>query len=158
MVELKGLLCLLEERLTRHDNNRKEVQEQLQERCNKIIEETNSFEEKITKELQESFNLVEERILGHIEKFNNNNEGQNDNSDLIKQAQKVLSTRVKYEIEHSTKAKSFIESYRIKAGEEKNNMEMENENDIESIISRLQEHLDEIHESVISVQGELFDN
>ena len=45
MDKLTKLLGLLEERLVEHDENRKEVQEELREICSKINKDADSLEE-----------------------------------------------------------------------------------------------------------------
>ena len=149
--ELKGLLCLLEERLDQHDNNRREVQSQLQETCAKMIKDADSLEEKISEKISEDFGLKEERILGLIAKLN---EGEGDMSVLIGQAKEELPREWKYEIQHSEQIETFADSYELKVSSVEVEKEINLDN-VESILNQLQEHLDKLHGSVTAARDSL---
>ena len=149
--ELKGLLGLLGERLDQHDNNRREVQSQLQETCAKMVKDADSLEEKISEKISKDFGLKEERILGFIAKLN---EGEGDMSILLKQAKEELSREWKYEIQHSDQVRTFADSYELKVS----SVEVErgvNTDNAESIVSRLQGHLNKLHDSVTAARDNL---
>ena len=148
---LKELLVLLEERLVEHDENRKEVQAKLKETCSRITKDADSLEERISGEINEDFNSKEEGILGVIEKLN---EGEGDMKVLIKKAKEELTKEWKYEIQYSKKAESFADSYKLKIS----SVEVEKELDFdstESIVNKLEEHLEKIQRSKDSAQEKL---
>ena len=149
--KLKGLLGLLEERLDQHDNSRREVQSQLQDTCAKMAKDADSLEEKISEKISEDFGPKEERILGLIAKLN---EGEGDMNVLLKQAKEELSREWKYEIQHSEQIRSFADSYELKVS----SVEVErgvNSDNAESIVSRLQGHLNKLHDSVTAARDNL---
>ena len=148
---LKELLVLLEERLVEHDESRKEVQAKLKETRSKIMKDTDSLEERISKEISEDFNPKEEEIFSLIKKLN---EGEGDMDALVKKAQKILPKEWKYEIQYLKKEKSFVDSYELKVSSA--NVEKEfNSDGIESIINVLQEHLEKVHKFMAAAQEKL---
>lgn len=149
-MELNKLLYLLEERLVEHNNNRKEVQGQLQKIYSKMTEEADLLEEKINVELYKTLDPKEERILSLVEQLNG--EG-NDIKSLVKQAQNELSSEVKYEIQHLENVSSFADSYKLKASPVR--VGVKEENNTEEIVNRLQEHLNKIHETANYVRDEM---
>lgn len=158
---MKGLLCLLEERLVGHDNNRKEVQDQLQEMCAKTMEELDLLEEKINEEMHITFEKTEERILSLIEKLNNKEENDDKLNSFIKQALKEVSNEQKYEIQHTGKTGSLVGSYKlivlsVKAKKKGNlSFKCDTTSRIECTISKLQKHLKKNHTSMIAAQNKL---
>lgn len=153
-MELKELLCTLEERLVQHDSNRKEVQEQLQEVCAKIIKEADLLEERIIGELNNHLSETEERILNLIEQLNNS-DNENINESLINQIQCELSSEVKYDILLRKSIRNFIDSCELKTSETKTNFTANEKNNTESIINKLREHLNKVYESITAAQDNL---
>ena len=102
---LKELLGLLEERLVEHNENRKEVQNELFELCSMIRESADSLEEKMSGEISEDFDKKEERILGLIKKLN---EGEGDMDALVKKVKEDLSNEWEYDIQHSDSGVGFV--------------------------------------------------
>ena len=148
---LKELLGLLEERLVEHDESRKEVQRELQEKCSSITKDADSLEDKFSEKTYEDFNAKEEEILGLIEKLN---KGDGDMGALIKKTKKELSKEWKYEIRYLKKAKGFVDSYELKVSSVEVEKEL-NFDSIESIVNVLQEHIEKIHESMTAAQEKL---
>ena len=165
MSTLKELLCLLEERLVQHDENRKEVQRELQEICTKIKRGVDPLEEKVSEDICKAFNKTEERISNLIVKLNERIEhpetSKGDISALIRQARQFLSSERSYEIEHSEKAKSFAGSYKLKVSSTKVKKEFDFDNTtdeaskVELITAQLQECLNKFQESKMYVQDKL---
>lgn len=108
---MRCLLGLLEEKLTRHDENRKEVQKKLEETCSEIRKGADSLEERISGEIREDSNAKETRIYGLIEKLN---EGGGNLDALVKDAEEELSREFKYEIQQSSPENSFADSFELK--------------------------------------------
>ena len=151
--KLKELLDLLEERLVEHDENRKEVQRELQEKCSKIREDADPLEEKMSEKIQKDFNAKEEEIFGLIKKLNG---GKYKFSAMVKQARGILSKEWKYEIQHSgSPEKSFAESYELKVSSVDKEKELDFFDNTELIISQLQEKHEKIRESMAAAQEKL---
>ena len=150
--DLKGLLCLLEERLVQHDNSRKEVQNRLEEMCSEMKEEANFLEAKIDEEAREDYGKREEQTFELLGKLG---EEENDSLDgLIKEAQEELSKELKYEIQHSGSMESFACSFELKISSVKIEKKV-NLNNVDSIVNKLQERQNRIHESMVAAQEEL---
>lgn len=152
-MELGRLLRLLEERLVQHDDNRREVQNELHEACTKGVEEADSLEETIINKAREAFDETEERILGLIVKLN-----EGDNLDtFIGQAQNELSTKQRYKIGRTKGAKSFIDLYKLEIA----SVQIEGKkrpdelSQAECIANKLQKHLDKTHESMVVAQSKI---
>lgn len=157
-MRLKDLLCLLEERLTQHDNNRKEVQDQLRDVHSKGLEEVNLLDEKINEKIHNTFNATEERIFSLIDKINNDNRNESHNS-LIEQIQKEISFEHKYEIEHSENT-TFVESYSLNVipveTEKKNEINDTCRGESSELIKKLlTERLDKENEAIHAAQDKL---
>lgn len=157
----EDLLCSLEKRLTKHDNNRKEIQDRLQEIRSEIIKEADTLEEKINAELRNSFGPKEERILSLIERLNNKEKGGGDGEKelLIKQAQEEeLVNELKYEIQYTEKTDNFVDSYVLEIIETKTDINTKNGDEdiiIGDVTNKLQKHLNKIHESMVTIQNEI---
>ena len=165
-MNLKELLRLLEERLVQHDDNRKEVQKELEGIRTRIVSEADALEDGINNKIHAEFCPVEERILGLIENLNaklsNRREG-GDLDFLMDWAQQELMVKQRYSIESREYSKSFYETYSLEV------LTIESEKDIElnatginaattsleSAVLMLQEHLSSIHDSVKAAQMEL---
>ena len=144
MKTLKKALYSLEERLDEHDENRKEVQNELLEVCSKIAKDADSLEEKMSGKISEDFEEKEKEILGLIEKLNR---GEGKINTLVEQAQEVLSKEWKFEIQHSkSPITSFVDSYRLEVSSVKAEKKF-NIHKTESIVNLLQEHFNKIQES-----------
>ena len=136
--KLRVLLGLLEERLEQHDNNRKDVQEELHEILAEIVKDADTLEDNIGGEISENFEKKEEGIYSLIEKLNRED---GDIDALIEQAKEILSKEWRYKIQHSEWIKSFVDSYGLKISSVKVEKELNFEN-TESIVSKLEEHLE----------------
>ena len=157
-------LCLLEERLVQHDDNRKEVQGKLQEIYTKSLEETELAEERITVEIRKNFDTKEERILSLIKMLSSKpkspDPGDQDLDNLIKQAEQELSVEQQYEIEA---VDNPAEPYKFRVlevhADRDTNMSSDKEDDISNkidlIITQLKEHLDKIYDSMTAAQDRL---
>ena len=155
MDKLKELLCMLEERLVEHDENRKEVQDKLKEIQAKIKRDASSLDNMISGGINRDFKKKEERVLGLIEKLN---KGEGDMNALMKEAEEILSEEFKYEICTSGPAgRNFIFSYRLKVSSVKvdKKLVLDDTDKIGSIVNQLQEHLGKIRESMTTAQEEL---
>ena len=94
----------------------------------------------------------EKEILGLVEKLNEG-EGEGDMNALTEKAREQLSIEWRYEIQHSgSTQESFVDSCKLDVSPVKAEREID-PSSTESIVKQLQEHLDRIHESVISVHG-----
>lgn len=156
-MELERLLYLLEERLTYHNNNRKEIQNQLKIIRSEVISDANTLESKILSLINNNFAQLRERILRLIAGLNNKKDT-NLNS-LIKEAQEETLTEYDYRIEHSETEKIFSESYRIVFSKNKIDNEpqksVDDNNKIELLINQLQAHYEKIHGKMTSAQSEI---
>ena len=157
MDELEALLRLLEERLVQHDDNRKEVQGQLQRVYSKIVKEADTLEERINGEIHEDFDPKEERVYSIIERLSER-EGGGDLGELAKEAQKELSDMQSYLIDYSYSTDSFADAYklnilsvRVKSERKDNDAAVS----AEDVIDQLQEHLDRIHETMAAAQDKI---
>ena len=159
MEKLNELLCLLEERLVQHDNNRKEVQRKLQEVCSKTLEEADSFEDKTIDKISSAFDKAEERILEIIDKLNQGDESEL--GPLTKKAQEELSIEQKCTVEYSEWGESLDDSYKfdVVPHEVCKEIDFSGISDttakFELIISMLQGHLDKDHESKVAAQEKI---
>lgn len=61
-MDLRRLLSLLEERLTQHDENRKEVQREVEKVCSKNLGKTDSLEDRLAEEIHSAFSTAEESV------------------------------------------------------------------------------------------------
>ena len=157
-MEPKELLDLLEERLIQHDESRKEVQRKLQGVCTKIVEDADALEEMICGEAQKGFDETENRIAKIAEELN---EGGGGPDSFVKQADKELSTKLKYQLKHFEGAKTFSDSYKLKISSvpvtkrKKYDDEEEGMNKVEWTTKQLQEHLSRIRESMAAAQEKI---
>ena len=162
-MDARGLFCLLEDRLVQHDNSRKEIQNQIQNIYTSTLDEANEVEEKISGEISSAFEAKEGEILELVGRLNNK---EGDLDALIKEGEGILSKDQKYEVVPSESSESFSASYKLNiarapTGKGLNRNENEGEevdrntNKAESIVSRLQEYLERIRESMTAAQGRL---
>ena len=155
-MEPEELLSLLEERLVKHDKNREEVQSELHEVCAKALEGADSTEEKISREINDVFGKKEEEILGLIEKLN---KGGDDTASLISKAHEELSSEINYSINPYYSEDSCMDIYkfttRTVTTTDKEIAEISSDSNAESVVKRLQELLDKVHEKMTSAQSEL---
>ena len=167
-MKLMKSLCLLEERLTQHDDNRKEVQGELQKIYKRSLQETESSEERIIVEIRKDFDTKEERILSLIRMLDSkpsgpSGEGGQNLSDLIEQAQKELSVEQKYEIEQADPLDNASEPYKFSILEVQTDNGANGSldkadnvsNQIDLIVDQLKEHLDKIYDSMTAAQDKL---
>ena len=164
MEELKELYRLLEERLVQHDDNRKEVQSQVDEICSSALSEADTLEENINKEGQTLFNEKEKLVLGLIEDLNNANnpenkeaEGRNELNLLLDVARDGLAYDQKFDLRCADSAESFTASYTLAVLSIKVEHEGEfGDTDMaECAVRKLQEHTFRFRESLASIQKKL---
>ena len=156
--EAGRMLRLLEERLVKHDENRREVQEKLQRICSKAFEEANSFEEGVSERISKAFVEAEERILGLIEELNSKEEegggggGGAVLSSIMERVQEELKVELKCEIVFSESAESFADAYKIEVAsvrvEDGLSSTGDETNKAEAIVSLLENHLDRTHKAM----------
>ena len=169
-MDLKKLLSLLEERLVQHDDNRKEIQSQIDDICARTQKDADSLEEKLGGEIRTSFDSIERGICRVIEKLNNKAEKPKERNEL-----KVINDQIqnyiaekRYEIRQLANMNSFISSYTFKVasvpieeGSEIYRMSLMGEfdvtgdddaNKIERITTILKPNLDKAHESMVAAQ------
>lgn len=159
MMKPKELLSLLEDRLVRHDNNRKEIQSTLEGICSDEKSLADSLEEKLTKEIQYKFEKIEEHILSIINKLNNATES-NELDTLLRQAQWELALEEKFEISQNKGAKSFSDLYSLGVKTERRNChdnEGEFQDRVKSAVNILQERLGKTHDSMIAAQDKVME-
>ena len=155
MDKLRELLELLEERLEQHDNNRKEVQNGLQDARTRLEEDADLVWGRIGKEISTDSDKRENQIFELINKLS---EGEGEISDLdaiMKQAEEVLLKEWRYEIQHPNPAqKSLADScvLKIVPVEAETNLVF---SDTESIENKLEEHFEKIHDSATAAQDRL---
>ena len=152
MADMEEMVCFLEERLDKHDNNRREVQSELEGICSEIAGDADLLEEKVGGEIRADYDKKEEEILSLIEKLDESEEGAL--GDFIKKAKDELSKEWKYEIQNNKTVKNFAGSYEFVIS----SVVLERKpdfGDTESIVMQLREHLDKIHESMIAAQDKL---
>ena len=159
-MELKKLGHLLEERAVRHDDNRREVQEELNEICYRMTEEADLLEDKIGSEVRSAYEQTEERILGLIEKLENQEEGTSIDP-LLKKAQEELLDEERYYIS-KTGETNFVDKYKLVTlptigSKEEEKPDPDASDIVEFVISQLQELLNRLYESMTEIQCELED-
>ena len=170
MDNLKELLRLLEERLVQHDNNRAEVQSQVQEVCSGIVDEANALGEAISGKIAKDFEALEKRVFGLIDKLNSKldspeeeGEGKGETlNSLIKKAQEVLSKDRVYNIKHSEEGKTLSEMYKLEISDvkaKKRKGGLGNMGDdasrVEFVVGELEKHVERAQESMAAAQEKL---
>lgn len=164
-MDLKKLLYLLEERLVQHDENRKEVQAELEMIRTRIVGEADSLENRINKKIHAEYDPVEERIINLIENLNvklsNRREG-GDFDFLMDWAQQELMVKQRYSIDFIESSKCFSETYDLGVMPIKSEKDIEFNDtgrnaaaNLESAIAMLQDHLNSIQDSMKAAQAEL---
>lgn len=149
---LEKLACLLEERLAQHDNNRKDVQHQLEVAYAKFMKRTGLQEEKLSGEIRSAFDTKEERILSLIERLDDRKE---DFNALVEEAEEELSSKQAYQIGYSKRtAGCYLNIYSVKTKNKKSAISGA-PNSVEHTIERLKKHLDKIHASMVAAQDRL---
>lgn len=153
---LEDLLCSLDESLTLHDNNRKKVQNELQEIHANALEESDLLEEKMNEEIQDAFDKNEKQILNLIYKLNNNTKEGSIPATLTKQINNTLSSELKFEIKHSERAKSFVDSYALKMSKVKigSSPKIVATDKIEGVVSMLEKQLERLCEHKNAIQND----
>ena len=162
-MELTELLGLLEYRLALHENNLSCIQDRLQELCDRIKEEANKLEKRIRGEIDKAFSETEKRILEIAQQFNSRLENQEDGSNLfglIKRAHDELSYKQEYEIISNEWAFSFPGAHDLYISQVRADKEFDldvptyEETIIEPILDKLEEFLEEDHDSMVAAQDE----
>ena len=110
MGDLNALLSSIEERLRQHDNNRKEVQRQVQEIRNRMAGEADLMEGSFSENIRESFPITEKRVGSLIDLLNDRiaNQEMRGMDFLMRQVQYKLSTLETYEVQYSEAAKTYV--------------------------------------------------
>ena len=164
MEELKELYCLLEERLVQHDNNRKEVQSQVDEICSNALKEADLLEENISKKGRELFNEKDKLVIALIEDLRNSNkheskgaEGGDELKMLLDVAKDGLAYDQKFEIQVVDSAGSFSASRTLSVLSIKTEHDIEfgGIDAVESAISKLQENAFRFQESFVLMEKKL---
>lgn len=154
-MELKRLLDLLDERLAYHNNNRKEIQDQLKVIRTEAVNDADVLESKILALISTNFGQAKERISSIIAELNGK-KGEDLNS-LVKKSQEEISTEHNYKIEHSENGKIFSESYQIVFSQNKidSELQIDDSTKTELIINLLEAQIEKIHEKMTSAQSEI---
>lgn len=156
MEGLKWVLCFLEKRLTQHDDNRKEVQHELEEATSKALSDVDLLEENINKDINNLFNPVEEHVFDLFEQFNNasSQNDENELSSLIEKARKELSSEYKCSINQLELTKTFVDGYALSSSVIQND-KYNDLNDVKEIACKLKEHLAKNSETKTDLQNQI---